>query len=136
VTDRALERLRDIPLFAELGDDALEQVARVATEFEAAEGHVLVERGQDGAGMFVLEEGTVAVELPGGRTLLRGPGEFFGELALLGSGVRTARVQATTQVRCLALGRSDFARLLEEEPRIAVAMLPVLARRLADAVAG
>jgi CRP-like cAMP-binding protein len=45
-------------------------------------------------------------------------------------------VQATTQVRCLALGRSDFARLLEEEPRIAVAMLPVLARRLADAVAG
>jgi CRP-like cAMP-binding protein len=136
VTDRALERLRDIPLFAELEDDALERVARVATEFEAAAGHVLVERGQDGAGMFVLKEGTVAVELPGGRTLRRGPGEFFGELALLGSGVRTARVQATTHVRCLALGRSDFARLLEEEPRIAVAMLPVLARRLADAVAG
>jgi CRP-like cAMP-binding protein len=136
VTDRALERLRDIPLFAELEDDALDRVARVVTEFEAAAGHVLVERGQDGTGMFVLEEGTVAVELPGGRTLSRGPGEFFGELALLGSGVRTARVRATTRVRCLALGRADFARLLDEEPRIAVAMLPVLARRLADAVAG
>jgi voltage-gated potassium channel len=85
--------------------------------------------------MFVLEEGTVAVELPGGRSLERGPGEFFGELALLGGGPRTARVHAVSPVRCLAIGRGDFAELLEREPRIAVAMLPVLARRLVDASA-
>jgi voltage-gated potassium channel len=136
VTDRAVERLREIPLFAELDDDALELIALAVTEFEAAAGHVLVERGRDGAGMFVLEEGSVAVELPGGRTLRRGPGEFFGELALLGSRVRTARVRAETPVRCLAIGRADFTRLLNEEPRIAVAMLPVLARRLAETAAG
>jgi CRP-like cAMP-binding protein len=75
----------------------------------------------------------VIVDLPGGRTLKRGRGEFFGELALLGGGPRTARVRAATEVRCLAIGRRDFAQLLESEPRIAVAMLPVLARRLADA---
>lgn len=131
-----MQRLREIPLFAELDDDVLGLIARTATEFEAAAGHVLVERGRDGAGMFVLEEGSVAVELPGGRTVRQGPGEFFGELALLGTGVRTARVKAETPVRCLAIGRSDFGRLLDEEPRIAVAMLPILARRLADAVAG
>ena len=43
-----------------------------------------------------------------------------------------ARVRAETDVRCLAIGREDFARLLDSEPRIAVAMLPVLARRLSD----
>jgi CRP-like cAMP-binding protein len=127
--------LRGIPLFADLDDPALAAIAGVATGFEAAAGHVLVERGQEGAGMFVLEEGTVAVQLPGGRTLERGPGEFFGELALLGGGPRTARVHALSAVRCLAIGRADFADLLEREPRIAVAMLPVLARRLVDASA-
>jgi len=130
----AAARLRTIPLFGGLDDEALAAIADVATEFEAAAGHVLVERGQEGAGMFVLEEGTVAVDLPGGRSLRRGAGEFFGELALLGGGPRSARVHATTPVRCLAIGRRDFAELLEREPRIAVAMLPVLAQRLADAV--
>ena len=132
MSDSSVDKLREIPLFTELDDDALELIARVSTEFEAAAGHILIERGTDGSGMFVLEEGTIVVELPGGRSMERGPGEFFGELALLGTGVRTARVQATTRVRCLAIGRSDFAQLLDAEPRIAVAMLPVLARRLAE----
>jgi len=135
VNPSATARLREIPLFVGLDETALAAIADVATEFEAAAGHVLVERGQEGTGMFVLEEGTVAVELPGGRSLERGPGEFFGELALLGGGPRTARVHAVSPVRCLAIGRSDFAELLEREPRIAVAMLPVLARRLVDASA-
>ena len=134
--DSGLDRLRSIPLFAHLDEAALALIEQVANEFEAAAGHVLVERGRDGAGLFVLREGSVIVELPGGRTVEQGPGEFFGELAILSDGVRTARVRAATQVRCLAIGRADFARLLEAEPRIAVAMLPVLARRLADAVAG
>ncbi|MBI3647721.1 MAG: cyclic nucleotide-binding domain-containing protein [Actinobacteria bacterium] len=130
--DTPHEKLRSIPLFAGLDDDALALIASRVTEFEAGAGHVLVERGQEGAGMFVLEEGSVIVELPGGRTVEQGPGEFFGELALLGGGPRAARVRAATPVRCLAIGRTDFAALLHEEPRIAVAMLPVLARRLAE----
>ena len=74
--------------------------------------------------MFVLEEGEVVVEVPG-RTYSCEPGEFFGELALLAPGlVRTARVRATTPVRCLAISRISFAELLEAEPQIAVAMLP------------
>jgi CRP/FNR family transcriptional regulator, cyclic AMP receptor protein len=132
VSDSSVEALRSIPLFAGLDDDALAMISRVCTEFEAGAGHVLIERGMDGAGMFVLEEGTVVVEIPSGRTVQYGPGDFFGELALLGGGPRTARVRASTPVRCLAIARSDFASLLETEPRIAVAMLPVLARRLAD----
>jgi CRP-like cAMP-binding protein len=131
------DRLRSIPIFSGLGDEALARVASVVTEFEAPAGHVLIQAGQEGSGMFVLEEGEVAVEIPGHAPLSLGPGEFFGELSILGEGVvRTARVRAATAVRCVALARADFARILEAEPRIAVSMLPVLARRLADLETG
>lgn len=128
-----LETLRGIPLFSELSEDSLVRLAGIVTEFEAPAGHVLIQAGQEASGMFVLEEGTVAVEIPG-KSFECGPGELFGELALLAPDiVRTARVRATTPARCLAIGRRDFEKLLEEEPRVAVGMLPVLARRVADA---
>jgi CRP-like cAMP-binding protein len=127
------ERLREIPLFAELPDESLQALAQIATEVEVPAGQVLIRPYDPGLGMFVVEEGKVVVELHHGREVELGPDEFFGELALLvPEGVRAARVRAETDVRCLAIGREDFARLLEEEPRIAVAMLPVLARRLSD----
>jgi voltage-gated potassium channel len=128
-------RLREIPLFAELPDDSLQSIAQIATEVEVPAGQVLIRPHDPGLGMFVVEEGKVVVELHHGREVELGPGEFFGELALLiHEGVRAARVRAETDVRCLAIGRDDFARLLDEEPRIAVAMLPVLARRLSELV--
>ncbi len=125
-----VEKLRGIPLFAGLGDRALARVAELATEFEEPAGWVLVEVGQPGSGMFVLEEGTAVVELPGGRERELKPGDFFGELALLTDHPRNARVRARTPVRCLAISRMDFQKLLAEEPEIGVAMLPKLAARV------
>jgi CRP-like cAMP-binding protein len=62
-----------------------------------------------------------------------GPGDFFGELALLvPEATRVARVRAATPVRCFAIGRSQFGELIEQEPSIALAMLRALARRLVD----
>jgi len=128
----SIEKVRGIPMFAELDDEGLARVAELFSEVEAPAGQVIVEHGHAGSGMFLLEEGTVSVELPAG-TIELGPGEFFGELAILADDVpRTARVRAISPIRCLVIGRPDFRRVLEEEPRIAVAMLPVLARRLAD----
>lgn len=128
-----LGKLRAIPIFADLDDDALARVGAVVTEFEAPAGHVLTQPGQEGSGMFILEEGAVSVELPRSGTVTLQPGEFFGELAILAPGIaRTARVQASTKVRCLAVARRDFTAILEAEPDIAVAMLPVLARRIAS----
>jgi CRP-like cAMP-binding protein len=125
------ERLREIPLFSELSDGALAALAQIAAEVEVPAGQVMIRPYDPGLGMFVVEQGKVVVELHQGRTVELGPGEFFGELALLvPEGVRAARVRAETDVRCLAIGRDDFARLLDHEPSIAVAMLPVLARRL------
>ena len=125
-----IEKLRRIPLFADLHERALERIAELATEFEEPAGWVLIEVGQPGSGMFVLEEGTVEVRTPDGRSWELGAGEFFGELALLTDDPRKARVRAKTSVRCLAISRSDFQELLKEEPEIALAMLPRLAERV------
>ncbi len=125
-------RLRSIPIFGGLSDEELARVEEVATPFEVEAGWVLVEPAQPGSGMFCLLEGTVNVELPKGRLISLGPGEFFGELSLLTEVDRVARVRASSTVRGIAIGRSAFQDLLREEPQIAVAMLPVLARRLVD----
>lgn len=122
--------LRQIPLFADLSDKALTRVSELSNEFEAPAGWVLVEIGQPGSGMFVLEEGTVEVQTPDGRSWELGPGEFFGELALLTDHPRNARIRTKTAVRGLAISRSDFSKLLHEEAEIAVAMLPRLAQRV------
>jgi len=128
-----LDSLRRVPIFSSLDDRALEQIAAVATEFEAQAGQILIEIGQPGSGLFVIEEGTVRVELPGGDRIERGPGQFFGELSVLSDTPRTARVAAATDLRGLAIRRGDMNSLLDRQPAIAVAMLHEMAQRLANA---
>ena len=126
------ETLRAIPMFADLDDIGLWNVSELATDVELPTGHVLVQPGQEGSGLFVILEGCVHVELAGGAHIACGIGEFIGELSLLVDGlVHTGRVRATTPLRCLAIGRDDFLRLLHTYPQVAVSMLQVLARRLA-----
>jgi CRP-like cAMP-binding protein len=135
LTDLAerMERLRSIELFSALDDESLGLVASLAAEVDARAGSVLTQPSQPGAGMFVIESGSATVELRGGKTRELGPGDCFGELALLTpAGERTARVRAEGDLRCFAIPREDFQDLLEREPRIAVALLPVLASRLAS----
>ncbi len=112
-------RLRALPLFADLDDAQLDRLAAVTTELNAPAGQALIERGRPGSGMFMLEEGHAVVEAPEGHREL-GPGDVFGERALLGEDIdRTARVRAQTDVRCLAIGRVEIEQLLAEEPRLA-----------------
>ncbi len=126
-----VEKLRSVPLFGSLSESSLERVLDRATEFEAEPGHVLVQPNQPGAGLFVIEEGTVTVETKD-RKIELGEGEFFGELALLEDVTHTGRVCASTPLKALAINRDDFAELLEAEPTLARSMLKVLARRLAQ----
>jgi CRP-like cAMP-binding protein len=126
-----IEPLRGIALFAELDDEALERVAAIATETEFPAGAVLIERGHPGLGLFVILDGTVRAYVRDRHADL-GPGEFVGELSLLIDRMpRAARVRAETPVRALAINRADFLALLESEPSTAIAMLRVVATRLA-----
>ena len=127
-----VEALRRVPLFADLDDGTLEDLARSATEVEVPRGHVLLERGQEGAGLFVVLGGTAEVQV-GDSRIEAGQGEILGELSLLVPGLRhTARVQAGDDLRALAVRRDDFEGLLADHPQMATAMLRVLAQRLAE----
>ena len=128
------DELRELPLFQGVSDAGLERIATSAGEISGAPGQVLAVPGDPGSGMFVILEGTVAVDARGGHFTL-GPGDFFGELALLNpDSERVARVRATSDVRCLGIPRDDAVALVESEHAVALTMLRELARRLADAV--
>jgi CRP-like cAMP-binding protein len=113
------ERLGAIPLFAGLSGEQLDRLVAATSEFGAPAGQALIERGKPGSGIFVLEQGIAVVEAPEGTREL-GPGDVFGERALLGEdNERTARVRAETDVRCLAIARVELEQLLAEDPRVA-----------------
>ena len=126
------ERLAAVPLFSGVSADSLTHLAAIATSVETTPGQVLIQQGAPGSGLFLIEEGTVVVERPGHDEIELGPGQFFGELALLtDEGVRVARVRARSAGRCVAVPRAAFVDLLHREPSLAVSLLSVLAERLA-----
>jgi CRP-like cAMP-binding protein len=93
---------------------------------------VLIEPRAAGSGMFVIAEGTVVVQPRDVDPVELGAGEVVGELALLTEdGTRTARVQAVTEVRCLTLDRATLQQALEDEPKLAIALLQAAVERLA-----
>lgn len=127
-----IDKLRTVPLFAGLDDESLERIARCANEFRADKGHVLIEHGQPGAGVFIVEEGAVRVDLPTGERNELREGAVFGELAVLADTPRTARVSVIEDFCGLAIRREDLLGLLRAQPSIAIALLQDLARRLAE----
>jgi CRP/FNR family transcriptional regulator, cyclic AMP receptor protein len=128
------DELRAVPLLAEVSDATLERLAATAGELECEPGQIVALEGDRGSGMFLILDGTVAVEWRGGSTELQ-KGTFVGELALLApGGSRNARVRAKTAVRCLAIGREEAVALIESEPTVALTMLREVARRFASAL--
>jgi CRP/FNR family transcriptional regulator, cyclic AMP receptor protein len=111
------ERLRALLLFSDLDDEQLDALAAGAREFSVAAGQPLIQRGDPGSGLFVLEEGRAVVDAPEGSRQL-GPGDVFGERSLLDDVERTARVRAETDVRCLAIPRPDLERVLAARPDV------------------
>src|SRR5919204_5136715 len=127
------DALARVPVFTGLSRRALERIARIAKDVELRPGQVLIEPRAKGSGMFVVLDGTVAVRTRGKRARELGAGDIVGELALLTPDAqRTARVRATTPVRCLAISRGDFRRILTGEPKVAIQVLETVASRLAS----
>jgi CRP-like cAMP-binding protein len=129
--------LRRAPIFAELPDEDVEALARVSRVAVYPQGDEIITEGADfdeeADGIFVIVDGAVEVRTgaDGGRLLMKlGPGEFFGEMALLDGRPRSASIIAAEESQCLVLGRWDFLRELRRNPEIAVKMLAVLSGRL------
>ena len=130
--DEQIDALARVPIFAGLSRRSLKRIAQASSEVDVRAGQVLIEPRAKGSGLFVLLGGTVEVEMRGRESTELGPGEFFGELALLTpDAVRTARVRAKTPVRCLTITHDEFRKLLAAEPKVALAILETVAARLA-----
>jgi CPA1 family monovalent cation:H+ antiporter len=122
--------LGGIPLFAGLSKRHRNRIAAVAKTRAFRPYTTIVRAGDRGEAFYVVLDGTVVVKPPGKRAVKLGPGDFFGELALLDGAPRTASVEAQTEVTVMQIGRTAFRRTLDAEPKISVALLEVLAARL------
>jgi CRP/FNR family transcriptional regulator, cyclic AMP receptor protein len=128
--DEKLEHLKRVPLFARMGTRELERLGQLADEVEVGLDSVLAEQGATGSEFFIVLDGRVMV-LDGNTPLATlGPGDFFGEIALIESVPRTATVRAEGIVRLLVIGHREFHALMDEFPSVRAAVLDALAERL------
>jgi CRP-like cAMP-binding protein len=126
-----VEALRKVSFFEELTDEDLARVAKVGQRRSFAAGEALVERDSDRGGLFGLLSGTASVEV-GGATHELGPGDFFGEMALLGRTRRSASVTAVEPVEALVIETIYFDPFLIQNPSVAVAILHGVVERLRE----
>lgn len=128
------EFLRKVPLFAEMDDSDLQSLCLIVQEVDLPAGEVLFEEGSEGDTAYIIESGEVEIiKKTDGREVLlakRGPGEVFGELALLLDQPRSAGVRARTDTRMIAISQGDLRNLLQLSPTAASSMFDIVLTRL------
>jgi CRP/FNR family cyclic AMP-dependent transcriptional regulator len=124
--------LADLPLFSGLSKRQVRKIANLATMRRYRPLQPVVRKGDRGDAFFVIVEGTLLARLPGRRPIPLRKGDFFGEMSLLDGAPRTATVEVDQgdEVLVMRLGRASFLKTLEREPKIALALLAVVAGRL------
>jgi CRP/FNR family cyclic AMP-dependent transcriptional regulator len=125
--------LKKVPLFEGLDERDLGRLADRFQERRFSEGEPVMEEGDTGTSFFVIGEGDVNVSLGGESIATLGPGDYFGEMAVVDEGVRSASVTAATDLRSYFLTPWEFRPFVEEHPEVAWKLLQNLARRLRDA---
>jgi CRP-like cAMP-binding protein len=129
--DAKVERLRTVPLLAPCSRRELASVARITDEVDIRVGREVTREGAFGREFFIILEGTAEARQGGKLLRTLGPGDFFGEIALVWRVPRTATVRALTPLRALVLVDRDFRALLESQPKVQDKVLQALAERLA-----
>jgi CRP-like cAMP-binding protein len=128
-----IEALRRVPLFADLNKREVGQIARVFKERRFAEGETVVKEGSGGAAFFLIDSGEATVSIGGKEHSTLGPGEYFGEIALIDEGTRMATITAATELVCYGLTLWDFRPLVQRNGVIGWKLLQSMARMLRDA---
>lgn len=128
-----LDHLAQVPLFSALSRKDLQVVARASDEVQIPAGKVIVEEGRPGHEFFLIIDGAASVLRNRRKQAKLGPGHYFGELALLDRGPRSATVVAETDMTVLVLGQREFAGCLDSVPGLARKLLTAMAARLREA---
>jgi CRP/FNR family cyclic AMP-dependent transcriptional regulator len=122
--------LRRVPLFSDLEPRELERIAGQFKERQFDAGQTVATEGAGGAGFFVIDEGEARVSVGGKDRARLGPGDYFGEIALIDEGARSATITAETPLRCYGMTFWDFRPLVQENASIAWKLLQATARML------
>jgi CRP/FNR family transcriptional regulator, cyclic AMP receptor protein len=128
-----LDHLARVPLFSALSKKDLQRVAKASDEIDVEPGRVIVDQGRTGHEFFLIIDGKAAVKRNNRKVTELGPGQYFGELALLDRGPRSASVVAETPMTLLVLGQREFNGVLDGVPGMASKVLSTMAQRLREA---
>jgi CRP-like cAMP-binding protein len=130
-----LDTLRKVPLFSRLDRRDLERLTSSMKERTFPEGSTVVREGQGGVGFFVILAGEGSVSVAGETRRTLGPGDSFGEIALIDEKARSATITAVTDLRCVGMTAWDFKPFVQGHPDVAWALLQGLAGRVRQAEA-
>jgi CRP/FNR family transcriptional regulator, cyclic AMP receptor protein len=122
--------LSRVPMFSQCTEQQLEQLAASTEERDAAAGEIVVREGDAGQEFFVIADGAVQVTRGGRDVVALGPGDYFGELALLDPAPRDATVTATAPTNLVTLSREAFEAAVDKLPALRRAVLHGMARRI------
>jgi CRP-like cAMP-binding protein len=124
------ELLAKVELFSDLDQRELKEIAAAMNEYSYDTGRVAITEGAAGVGFFVIEEGKAKVTVEGGDVRSLGPGDYFGEIALIADTKRSATVTAETPLKCWGLAAWAFRPIVANNSSIAWKLLQALARLL------
>ncbi|HEX8100164.1 MAG TPA: cyclic nucleotide-binding domain-containing protein [Actinomycetota bacterium] len=127
-----LELVAEVPMFSACTKQEIKRIAALANRVEVPEGKILTAEGDRGKEFYIIAEGDAKVVVRGNQVATLGPGEFFGETALLDPGPRTASVIAQTPMVVYKVEGEDFRSLLIDVPFIARNILRGIARRMRE----
>jgi CRP/FNR family transcriptional regulator, cyclic AMP receptor protein len=131
--DPKIERLSQAQIFSACSKRELARIAALSVEVEVPAGRVLIRQGDFGHEFFVIEAGTAKAIIDGRKRTTMGPGECFGEMALLHRAPRSATVEAETDMHLLVLNSREFSTLMEDVPSVGRKVLAAVAERLREA---
>ena len=134
--DQKAAMLSKVPLFAGCGPRDLGQLSRLGDEITVSAGKVLAKEGATAHEFFVILEGNVDISHGDKKLRTLGPGDFFGELAMLGRVPRTATATAATPTRLLVVGHREFTSLLASHPAIRDKVLRAVAQWISELAPG
>lgn len=130
IPSEVIRHFKAVPLFSGVSNKSLRTIVQSADELDVSSGKILVREGGTDRELFVILRGEAAVTRGGRKLSTLGPGDFFGEMALLSRGERTATVTARTDMRVMLVGPRHLEDVLAREPSVAQPMLEVMARRI------
>jgi CRP-like cAMP-binding protein len=122
--------VKQVPLFSDLDKRELQGLVSSMKERRFEEGNTIAVEGQTGVGFFIIEEGEATISVKGEELNTLGPGDYFGEVALIDDGARTATITAKSPLKCYGITSWEFRPLVEQNADLAWKMLQTMAKML------